>query len=265
MDAIRQSELADQEYIKIKQEMMDLIDKFGLSDSYGKYYMENSFSWKTTEQELGDSLNWLSWYSGASFEAEALENFFMAISGGKAKAKKEAEKYEQEWKDAQEELTRWASIAEDLAKQMLGEDNSIEESGKDADEAAKSMGKMADRLREAKDNAEALRKELSSLPNIDGGFNYSRSHQHASGAWDIPYDNYPALLHRDEMVLTASRARQYREGGSEIDYTRLENALIAAVQRGMSEAQVNAYIDGTEVTDKVSRELANQMQGRRYG
>lgn len=29
----------------------------------------------------------------------------------------------------------------------------------------------------------------------------------AKGAWDIPYDNYPALLHRGERVLTASQAR----------------------------------------------------------
>lgn len=31
---------------------------------------------------------------------------------------------------------------------------------------------------------------------------------HAKGAWSIPYDNYPALLHRNERVLTASQARQ---------------------------------------------------------
>lgn len=38
---------------------------------------------------------------------------------------------------------------------------------------------------------------------------------HAKGEWNVPYDNYPALLHRNETVLTSSQAREYREGGNE--------------------------------------------------
>ena len=34
---------------------------------------------------------------------------------------------------------------------------------------------------------------------------------HAKGSWNVPYDNYPALLHRNEMVLTASQARRHRD------------------------------------------------------
>ena len=34
----------------------------------------------------------------------------------------------------------------------------------------------------------------------------------AKGDWNVPYDNFPALLHRGEMVLTKSQARQYRDG-----------------------------------------------------
>lgn len=34
----------------------------------------------------------------------------------------------------------------------------------------------------------------------------------AKGLWNVPYDNYTSRLHRGEMVLTASRARDYREG-----------------------------------------------------
>lgn len=36
---------------------------------------------------------------------------------------------------------------------------------------------------------------------------------HASGLKRVPYDNYVALLHRDERVLTASEARQADDGG----------------------------------------------------
>ena len=36
---------------------------------------------------------------------------------------------------------------------------------------------------------------------------------YAEGYYDVPYDRFPALLHKDEMVLTASEARALRAGG----------------------------------------------------
>lgn len=35
---------------------------------------------------------------------------------------------------------------------------------------------------------------------------------YAKGLWNVPYDNYTANLHRDEMILTPEQARDYREG-----------------------------------------------------
>ena len=48
----------------------------------------------------------------------------------------------------------------------------------------------------------------------------------AIGAWDIPYDNFPALLHRREIVLNASQARKYREGEGMGGTT----AIVSAIQ-----------------------------------
>lgn len=47
----------------------------------------------------------------------------------------------------------------------------------------------------------------------------------AKGAWDIPYDDFVANLHRGEMVLTASEARDYREGNG-----MNSDAIVAAIQ-----------------------------------
>ena len=47
---------------------------------------------------------------------------------------------------------------------------------------------------------------------------------HAKGLWSVPYDDYTARLHRDEMVLTASQAREYRDGGGE------NAAIVGAIQ-----------------------------------
>lgn len=46
---------------------------------------------------------------------------------------------------------------------------------------------------------------------INGG-SESEAPGFAKGLWSVPYDDYLANLHRDEMVLTASQARDYREG-----------------------------------------------------
>lgn len=63
------------------------------------------------------------------------------------------------------------------------------------------------------DVVQALLSKLFTAQNLG---NYTlTSKPHAKGLWDVPYDNYIASLHRDEMVLTASQAREYREGGTE--------------------------------------------------
>lgn len=82
----------------------------------------------------------------------------------------------------------------------------------------------------------------------------------AKGDWFVPYDNYPSLLHRGEMVLTASQARQFRNGGAgNLDVSALTNAIVGAVQEGLRNAQVNAYMDGRKVTSEVSRIMNDQM------
>ena len=61
------------------------------------------------------------------------------------------------------------------------------------------------------------------LQNNLGGFTITSN---AKGLWDVPYDNYFAKLHRDEMVLTASQAREYRNGGN-------DNSAIVEAIRGL--------------------------------
>ena len=87
----------------------------------------------------------------------------------------------------------------------------------------------------------------------------------AKGAWDVPYDGI-AQLHRNEMVLTASQARQYREGGSngEIDYNALSASIVSAIREGMNGAEVHSHIDGKEITDIVNRNLGKEMLTRRF-
>ena len=59
--------------------------------------------------------------------------------------------------------------------------------------------------------------------------------KHATGLDYVPYNEYPALLHEGEAVLTRIEAQQWRAGNapnsrkSEIDYERLGEAVARAI------------------------------------
>ena len=111
---------------------------------------------------------------------------------------------------------------------------------------------------------EAAAGAASALASVGGGDGEDDG-SHAKGLWDVPYDDYVAKLHRGEMVLTASQARQYRDGGSGLfDFGALKDAIVSAVRQGISGAQVNSYIDGKSITDEVSRVLGNALSARRF-
>ena len=90
----------------------------------------------------------------------------------------------------------------------------------------------------------------------------------AKGSWDVPYDNYPALLHRNEMVLTSSQARKLRDNGSLGSGTGslgdLAAMIVDAIKEGMANAQVNSYLDGKRLTDEVSRIMGGDITSRRF-
>jgi len=109
------------------------------------------------------------------------------------------------------------------------------------------------RLAEAAESSAAA---LAATPDIpaDPG-------EHAAGNWFVPYNDYPALLHRGEAVLTASQARQFRENasGANLDISALTSAIVGAVQEGLRDAQVNAYLDGYRLTREIGRRLNDQV------
>lgn len=85
----------------------------------------------------------------------------------------------------------------------------------------------------------------------------------AKGVHTVPYDNYITRLHRGEEVLTASQARQRRNGGN-VDLSQVASAVASAVQTGMSDASVNSYLDGKRVTGSVNRRTMTQLRARRF-
>ena len=85
---------------------------------------------------------------------------------------------------------------------------------------------------------------------------------HAKGLNYVPYNNYHALLHRGEQVLTASQARRRGSGGT--DVAALLNGLTGAVREGISGAQLNSYMDSTKVTSKTNNVTGRKLISRRF-
>lgn len=84
----------------------------------------------------------------------------------------------------------------------------------------------------------------------------------------VPEDNYPALLHEGEAVLTKPEATAWRRGETtaapqEIDYDRLGRSVAVALS-GVS-VQMDGQTVGHLVADTVSRDIYNQSKSGRYG
>lgn len=85
-----------------------------------------------------------------------------------------------------------------------------------------------------------------------GGGKFGVLQFHAKGARTVPFDNYPALLHRNEAVLTASQARRYRDGVDEnVDYATIGTMIGEAIETAMG--RVGVYMSGERVADITSK------------
>lgn len=89
-----------------------------------------------------------------------------------------------------------------------------------------------------------------------GGYTYI---SHASGLDYVPYDEYPAMLHRGEMVLTALEARAYRS---------MEFARSTPAVRGGDTANYmfgDVYVREEEDTRRIAKSIARLSRKRAYG
>ena len=233
-DAAAEWDAADGKRATAIKQFNDLMEKSGRSERLGENASFEEI--KKLRDDLVEKMD----LANFTMVMDAATKDYLDAAGNAKSMREESEKMIADAEKAQEEL-------DDYEKRL-----------------SDSMGLTADRLREAQREAEEYYKVLSKIPrhiNTRVGFDGLTEHTHAIGSAYIPYDNYPALLHRGERVLTSTEARQ---GGGEIDYTALEDKIIAAIRQGMDGATVRSYINGRDVTDEVNRNNMQGVKGRRY-
>ena len=82
---------------------------------------------------------------------------------------------------------------------------------------------------------------------------------HSSGLHYVPYDNYPARLHRGEMVLTRKDAEDYRaENGGGINTKDLARLLANAVKS----SPMNFYMGKKQVAFAISDAVGRRIEKR---
>lgn len=133
---------------------------------------------------------------------------------------------------------------------------------------AEKMGLSAEQTDAETEKVNALGSAVNNLPDskiihigveTDTGFT---GYTKAIGDGYIPFDNYPALLHRGERVLTATENRKGE--GSGTDLSHLEERIAAAIRAGMEGVSVNSYLNGRNVTAEVNRNNMRDVKGRRF-
>lgn len=165
-------------------------------------------------------------YSKATSEAEAAE--------------KKASELAEELRKGEEEYETWLAAAEEL------------------------YGGLGDDAENATEQANALRDAIDKLPGqkrIILDVQSGRIQKYAIGSSYIPFDQL-AYVHRGEEIRTATDVRRDESGS--INYGELEDRIEAAIRAGMSDAKVNAFLNGRAITDEVNRQNINAVKGRRF-
>lgn len=166
-----------------------------------------------------------------------------------------------------EKLLDEATAMREEAEKMITEAEDAQSKLKEYEEVlSEQMGLTKSDVLKSKDAVSDYVHELNSIPSDV----YTTIHQdyetdgapRAIGDRYVPYDNFPALLHRGERVLTATEAR--RGTGDGIDYTRLEDSIVASIRAGMADAQVTAVVTDRQVGKGSNRYNGTEIDSRRF-
>lgn len=184
----------------------------------------------------------------AHSDMNALFNEYTPIHDEAEKLRTEADSLRTEAEEAQQKLSEYEQF-------LIEEMGLVSETATTATGDVEGVGTALDNLPDHKDIDINIRTN-GTMPIF---------YPKAKGDWNVPYDGYPALLHRGERVLTASQARQIDSGsGGSIDFSGMYDIVERAIRSGMSGVSVNSFLSGKDVTDDVNRNTGRQLKARRF-
>ena len=101
--------------------------------------------------------------------------------------------------------------------------------------------------------------------DVGGGQDVNESgNGFAKGLNFVPFDRFPALLHRGEQIVTASQARRNRANSGGLNTDAIASAVAGAIRSAMQGVSVNSYLNGQDITNNVDRDMARKLKARRF-
>lgn len=170
------------------------------------------------------------------FDKFSVEDFLASASAWWAKVKPGLEKI------LQANVTITYKIYKKVAGAVLGEDTVQE-----IESTNERMQQVSDQLQE--DGVDIVsgatptgQEVLDAAEKVNQKYGSNNPRGFATGLYSVPYDNFPALLHRNETVLTRAQADEYRKGGGGSAESKQDIYNINIQSTAESPSETAAYI-----------------------
>lgn len=170
------------------------------------------------------------------FDKFSVEDFLASASAWWAKVKPGLEKI------LQANVTITYKIYKKVAGAVLGEDTVQE-----IESTNERMQQVSDQLQE--DGVDIVsgatptgQEVLDAAEKVNQKYGSINPRGFATGLYSVPYDNFPALLHRKETVLTRAQADEYRKGGGGSAESKQDIYNINIQSTAESPSETAAYI-----------------------
>lgn len=170
------------------------------------------------------------------FDKFSVEDFLASASAWWAKVKPGLEKI------LQANVTITYKIYKKVAGAVLGEDTVQE-----IESTNERMQQVSDQLQE--DGVDIVsgatptgQEVLDAAEKVNQKYGSINPRGFATGLYSVPYDNFPALLHRKETVLTRAQADEYRKGGGGSAESKQDVYNINIQSTAESPSETAAYI-----------------------
>lgn len=170
------------------------------------------------------------------FDKFSVDDFLASASAWWAKVKPGLEKI------LQANVTITYKIYKKVAGAVLGEDTVQE-----IESTNERMQQVTDQLQE--DGVDIVsgatptgQEVLDAAEKVNQKYGSNNPRGFATGLYSVPYDNFPALLHRNETVLTRAQADEYRKGGSGSSESKQDIYNINIQSTAESPSETAAYI-----------------------
>lgn len=223
-------EMTDEMYHKIGSGWIDnLLSESGYKDSDASRALK---TWK-------DSLD----------EIEALRKEAKKLTD-------EADELQKDYAVFEKKLAEKVGVTVNEAESAGAASEGLDQTAESAEKAAENVKALQEFINGLKDKSITINADV----NVPFWSKLAGFFSNAKGNWSVPYDNFPALLHRDEMVLTKSQARQFREGGSggSPDGSAIASAVTAAMSK------VFVMLNGEKVGDLTTRRIDHNINASSY-